>query len=226
MSWPVTVGDTFCQLKFSDAPFRLFSRYQTVPRRSAFAINVMEDQNITRGSLMRIGSLWKEYRFFYNDCCEPKTQVQPRKSDMHNRLILPLGWWGELVSGGISGVFACGCKMSCQTRVERGKTKRRERIWRATLLCLHTWKSASRQKPDSFQALSIATDHAVACPDTTCRSAGTSAENLVVLENFHNRWLIISSCRSKNSWSCICEDPLVVSVGFVLFQGIGMLQMW
>lgn len=61
-----------CHLKFSDAPFRLFSRYQTVPRRSAFAINAMEDQNITRGSLMRIGSLWKEYRFFYNDCCEPK----------------------------------------------------------------------------------------------------------------------------------------------------------
>lgn len=53
-------------------------------------INVTEDQNFPHGSLMRTGSLQIEYRFFFEQLLQ--AQVQLRKSNMHNRLILPLGW--------------------------------------------------------------------------------------------------------------------------------------
>lgn len=80
------------------------------------------------------------------------------------------------MSGGSSGVCACGRKMSCQTRDERGKTKRREDL--SSSVRLHG-NLRFAQRPDSFQTLSITTDQVAACSDTTSRSAWTSAERLL-----------------------------------------------
>ena len=65
------------------------------------------------------------------------------------------------------------------------------------------------QEPDPFQTLIITTDHLAPCSDIASRSEETSAEKLLVLENFENRRLRVSSRqRILNSYFCTSEDPL------------------